>query len=217
MNDRPAAAPPSPVVQAVASLQANQPERARALCRLALTLRPDDADALHVAGLSANRSGDAAQAHRHLRRALSVAPPDIAGIWRNLGGALRDGGDPAGAADAFIRALTLDPALAAAWSAVGLWRSRQDRRDNAARAHGRAARLDPNTAAHYANLALSLTVPLRQSPMLAACRLPPGAGAGARPARPRRHAVGLALLPGRHRRGAVRRTPARRPATPNDA
>lgn len=85
----------------------DDPARALDLAGRGLSATPDDLDLLRVAARAALET-DPALAAGHLRRLVSVVPDDADG-WRDLGSALVDDGDLAGAADVLRVAVRLRP------------------------------------------------------------------------------------------------------------
>src|SRR5688572_12840788 len=84
--------------EAEAAYADDDPARALDLAGRGLAATPDNLDLLRVAARAALES-DPARAADYLRRLVSLEPDDADG-WRDLGSALVDDGDLAGAADA---------------------------------------------------------------------------------------------------------------------
>jgi predicted TPR repeat methyltransferase len=110
-------APASPawrVSRAYEQYKAGRLSDARAILDAVLRRQPDYADAHDLTGLIALAEGDAEAASTALARAADLDPrPER---LNDLGAALCQAGRPDAAADAFQRALTLDPAYARAWT-----------------------------------------------------------------------------------------------------
>ncbi|WP_051340874.1 hypothetical protein [Azospirillum halopraeferens] len=93
------------------------------LLRRGLRLRPDDAVLWRDAGSAAYEAGALGAAQSALRRALALAPADrraraiLATVCARLSAERRFLGDPEGALAAADRAVRLDPAVVAGWSA----------------------------------------------------------------------------------------------------
>lgn len=112
-----AAAPASPawrVSRAYEQYKAGRLSDARAILDAVLRRQPDYADAHDLTGLIALAEGDAEAASAALARAADLDPrPER---LNDLGAALCQAGRPDAAAEAFQRAITLDPAYARAWT-----------------------------------------------------------------------------------------------------
>jgi predicted TPR repeat methyltransferase len=112
-----AAAPASPawrVSRAYEQYKAGRLSDARAILDAVLRRQPDYADAHDLSGLIALAEGDAEAASAALARAADLDPrPER---LNDLGAALCQAGRPDAAAEAFRRALTIDPAYARAWT-----------------------------------------------------------------------------------------------------
>ena len=124
--------------------------RAEALARRVLARTPDDADALHVLGLSAYRAGAADRAVPLLQRAAPRAD-----ILSNLGVMLRAQGRLAEAEQAYRAAVALDPGLVPALGNLGTVLLDQRRPEEAETVLVRALELAPDEAWLLRGLALS--------------------------------------------------------------
>ena len=82
-----------------------------------LELHPDDLDAWAAAGTAALMASDYPQAERRFRRLVNERPRD-AGSWYNLGLALEYQSQLERAETAYLKALGVDPELAAARNAL---------------------------------------------------------------------------------------------------
>jgi tetratricopeptide (TPR) repeat protein len=133
------------VGDAIASLDAGQPQEAEMLCRRALTLQPRHRGALGVLGVvlhGAARYGEAEQVFLE----LTEAQPDDPVQWMNLGTARRGLGNPDAALAAYARAAELGAASDDFYYNLGL--THLDRKDfeSALAVFKRARQLAPEDA-----------------------------------------------------------------------
>lgn len=124
-------------------------------CAHALAIRPDDPDALVLAGLIAFQSGRPKDAHALVSRALAIRPADTASrlILSGLAAAL---GDVQGAAEACRTAIALDPGSASAHLELGSLCVGQQRWEEARDCFRQATVLDPSMAVGHINLGSAL-------------------------------------------------------------
>lgn len=138
-------APASPawrVSRAYEQYKAGRLSDARAILDAVLRRQPDYADAHDLTGLIALAEGDAEAASAALARAADLDPrPER---LNDLGAALCQAGRSDAAADAFQRALTLDPAYARAWTNLAACLLDMDALPEAGAALDRAEALGPN-------------------------------------------------------------------------
>ncbi|HSV61024.1 MAG TPA: tetratricopeptide repeat protein [Variovorax sp.] len=104
---------------------------------------PDDAYALASRSFVRAQQGRRGAAIEDARRLVAAHPERAAGDWFNLGYLLEAEGQTDGAADAFGRAVALDPKLDRAWYGLGLALLRQGRLDEAMAALKRNTELQP--------------------------------------------------------------------------
>lgn len=107
-----------------------------------LTQRPDDLDALFLAGDAALRMGDAATAAQAFQAFLR-AKPDTPTVRAGLAAAKFELADLAGALHEATTALSARPDLAEAWYYAGLVHERTGHADQALDCFGKAHALDP--------------------------------------------------------------------------
>jgi tetratricopeptide (TPR) repeat protein len=133
-------------------LAADAEAQAEAALREAAQLGADGAELHFLAGLLAQRRGDAEGAEAAYRRALERAPDD-ASAWNNLGEVLLATGRPGEAADAFQRTAALDPEDAGALLNLGIAREAAGDRSGAIAALRGALELAPDLSRAAARLA----------------------------------------------------------------
>jgi tetratricopeptide (TPR) repeat protein len=109
-------------------------DAADAILATVLARVPDDADALYLRGVIANRRGDFHTAIAVLRRCVA-AHPAAARTWLALGNACRGAAELPAAADAYREALTREPAWSDAHHNLGLTLERQGDLAGAARSY----------------------------------------------------------------------------------
>lgn len=128
---------------------------AHALCHALLELEPENADALHYAGILAHRRGDNTEALRLIERSLERVP-DQADWYSNLGIVLRANGQLEAAMEAFRRAIALDPAHQNAHNNLGVLLRAFDRFEEAEVEYRAVIALNPDHPDVYFNLAVVL-------------------------------------------------------------
>jgi predicted O-linked N-acetylglucosamine transferase (SPINDLY family) len=106
------------VQRATRHYHAGRLQEAARSCRRALEADPNSADAWHLQGLLAHRTGDHAAAVDMLWRSLTIAPQQ-ASYWNNLAAVHHDTGDLDQAAECLREALRLRPDYAAAYNNLG--------------------------------------------------------------------------------------------------
>jgi tetratricopeptide (TPR) repeat protein len=120
------------------------------LSRRAIAAEPDNAEAVHMLGISAHQSGKTAEAIDHLRRAIAINP-GLALYHANLGEMCRLTGRIDEAVAAGRRAIELNPNYASALSNLGIALFDQGKFDEALGLYDRAIALDDNFALAYSN------------------------------------------------------------------
>ena len=126
-------------------------ERAAEQFEAARSRAPDDPNLLGNYANLLCRMGRFQEAIALYRRLLGVAPQHRDG-WTNLGLALIEAGDTAGACEALDRAVALYPAHAPGWQALGSARRAADNLQGAEQALRRAVSLDPRHGATWTSL-----------------------------------------------------------------
>lgn len=104
----PACTPAQLLGEARVLFDANDLTRAQLRCEEVLELEPEQADALHLMGLTAHRLRDLDFATDYFERSIRARPSDAV-FHNNLGSVLVDSGRTAEAAVVFRQALALDP------------------------------------------------------------------------------------------------------------
>jgi Flp pilus assembly protein TadD len=94
-------------------------DAAQALCRRVLQARPNSYEAEHLLGMIAHQSGRLAEAIKHFRRTVALAP-HVAVHHANLGEVCREGGQTDEAEAASCQAMALDPDLPGPWNNLAL-------------------------------------------------------------------------------------------------
>lgn len=140
----------------VAHLASGEPRRAAAAFRAALALQPDHDGARFNLAWSLRQLGERDEPLALLDE-LTRRQPGHAQAWYMLGNLRLDGGDLAGAVEAFTAALTIQPGFAAALANLGAAHQRLGQTDQAESALRRALALDPRQAAAANILANLLT------------------------------------------------------------
>ncbi|HYC03480.1 MAG TPA: tetratricopeptide repeat protein [Azospirillaceae bacterium] len=135
------------LAQAVAHHRAGRLAAAAVRYRRILSVSPDNADALHLLGLTERHAGRVAEGIALIIRALRINPA-LMDARVNLANLLQQAGRPAAAAAAWRQILAIDPAHARAWASLGaLYRGQGGRASaQALAALGRSIRLDPHQA-----------------------------------------------------------------------
>jgi len=155
--------------EAVRLFQAGQFGHAEVSCRRILQAHPHHADALHVLGLIAWRSG------KH-RRAIDAITQAIAGrpqaprFHNSLGVVFKSYGDLQAAAAAFRRAIELTPNYPEALTNLGNVLRDLGQLEEAEAAHRRALELAPRYAEGHSNLATVLSRRGRPDEAIVACQ-----------------------------------------------
>ena len=124
---------------------------ARALYAALLERFPDEAEVLHLAGVAAYQSGDAAAAAVMIRKALA-ARPEFAPAWQNLVLPLLDLGLMDEAVAAGERAVSLAPEKPGVWTNYILALIRADRMEEAGRKAELAIAASPQDPAAWSQL-----------------------------------------------------------------
>ncbi|MCB1906192.1 MAG: tetratricopeptide repeat protein [Rhodocyclaceae bacterium] len=137
------------------AIRAEQFDAARAYCRAALGIDPDDPAALNLLGVIHRRAGRLADAEATLRRALAKAP-DSAALHRNLGLVALARGNHDEALASLRAALERQPESAGAHASLARACARAGRLEEAALHFAEARMLEPDVADH----------PLRQGRVL---------------------------------------------------
>lgn len=105
--------------QAAFALQSGDWSQAERLCDGVMEVEPRNLVALHLCGVARWQAGDLEAAHSLIQESLVLAPAQPH-AWQNLARILEARGDPAGAIDAYRRALEQDDAMADAWLGLGI-------------------------------------------------------------------------------------------------
>jgi FkbM family methyltransferase len=121
---------------------------------------------LGVVAAQQRRLKEAADLFRH----AAAADPSFVMAHKNLGNALSELGDDAGAAASFQRVLELDPRAVDALNNLGILRSKQRDYAGAVEVLQRAIQLEPNYAPAYSNLGIALAATYRAGQAVAAFR-----------------------------------------------
>ena len=120
-----------------------------------LAEQPDNADALHLAGLVAYQQGDYREALERIGAAIQRRP-DVAKYHSNHGNALKAVGDLAGAIRAYRHAIEIDPGFADAPFNLGVALRESGNPEAAASAFQAALRINPANVDAKQNLAAAL-------------------------------------------------------------
>ena len=123
-----------------AAMQAGKFDDAARLASEALSVEPENQDALYMAAATARYRGEPSQAFDYLGRLKRVAP-DFGRAFQEEGHLLRSGGDTQAALSAFERAVRYNPALNASWTAIADLQSAFGNHRAAADANAQAQRL----------------------------------------------------------------------------
>jgi Flp pilus assembly protein TadD len=148
------------VTAEIVSLMREDPARALSAARRALKAHPGHAPLWHAAGLSALRTGNMTDSARDLKRASQIAQDDPA-IWTDLCNALRQSGATHDAVKAGMRAVDLDPGLAAAHNNLGAALRQAGRLDDAEASLRRAIAVAPESPDTHNNLGNVLKAGMR--------------------------------------------------------
>jgi len=149
--------------------QAGRLDRASALYREALALRPDDADALHFLGVLRHQQGSSLEAVELVTKAVAIKP-NYPAAHSNLGVALTALGRLDEAIDALRHAIALTPAFAEAHNNLGNALSGLGRPAEAAASHREALRLRPDFPEAHNDLGGALLALGRPAEAAASCR-----------------------------------------------
>ena len=133
------------VATALAHLNAQNWPEAAAAARAALELRPDQADAIHILGVVAWRTGRLAEAAQLIGATVTLAP-GYAEAHRNLGIVMQELGQPGKAIACFRRAVELQPAMADAHFLLATLLREKGEADAAMSLYQRVITLVPNHA-----------------------------------------------------------------------
>ncbi len=137
--------------EAVRLFQTGQTEAADRACRAIPASDPNHADSLHLRGIIALQSGDAAAGADLIAQAIA-AKPDIATYHTNLSYALNHLGRAQDAVAAARRATVLAPGAPDAHNNLGVALQSMGRREDAVAAFQKAAALHPGYADAHNNL-----------------------------------------------------------------
>jgi tetratricopeptide (TPR) repeat protein len=140
---------------ALAAHKAGRLAEAAAAYETILKIEPDNADALHLAGLIALQRGDAAGALARIGRAAALNPRNAA-YHMNLGRARQAAGQLEDARASFRRAAEFAPNESAVWHYLGLASRAAGDLSGAIDAYQRAAQISPQDIAALNNLAAAL-------------------------------------------------------------
>ena len=154
---------PSELAHAVELHQIGRLDEAAVHYERVLDAAPDDATALHGAGLLLQQSGATERAIALLRRAAERSPDDPS-VQHNLAAALGQGGLLSEAIEHYRRAIALKPNYALAWKNLAVALHGQARLEEAIDAYRRPIALDPSLRGPYSNLLFLLTHSARRSP-----------------------------------------------------
>ncbi len=141
--------------EAVGHLEGGRPQQAAKLCRQVLKRRPDQPDALNLAGIAAFHSGQGERALDYLRRATK-SRPDHVDSHNNLGNVLRMTGAFEEAEAAYRRALAIAPEHGDALFNLGLVLEALERPEEAAANHERVVAQRPDFADGHLSLGNAL-------------------------------------------------------------
>lgn len=144
-------APSDPLQEALRLHQSGQLKRAEEIYRQILASNPDDADALHLLGVTELQAGQHQLAVDHICRAIGVKATQ-ADYHHHLGQAYQALGRSVNARASFVQALKLNPALAASHYHLGLVEHNASDWAAAAQHYERALRLRPEMVEAHVNL-----------------------------------------------------------------
>ncbi|MEQ8708104.1 MAG: sulfotransferase [Rhodospirillales bacterium] len=130
-------------------LDAGQADQAEQIADKLIADHPDEGAAHALKGLAAYRSKKFPEAVTSLRRAIELRPRDVTSI-SNLGAALNEVGDKAGALSAFRRALKIEPAHPGAVRNMVVGLVQAGKVDDAVSVLRKAVSADPGMASGYA-------------------------------------------------------------------
>ncbi len=144
-----------PIARAARHFQAGDLERAAKLCKRILKGHPTNVNALHLLGVVTYKAGKPKKAIGYLEGAIAGAGPN-GELHRNLGFAMRDSDRPDEAADAFAKALALDPSDIVARFQLGALLGDAGAEEDAAVHFAEVLRRDPGNAQAQYNHANAL-------------------------------------------------------------
>lgn len=139
------------IASALVHHRRNELDRAETLYREILRRDSGHADALHLLGVLAQQTGNAAASADLISRAIALRP-EVAQYYSDLGNAKITAGDAKGALEAYEQGLVLDPENAVAWSNLGSLHKSQGALDDAELALRRAVALKPDLGEARSNL-----------------------------------------------------------------
>lgn len=134
-------------------LQAGQMQQAARMFNAVVKSFPNDADALHLSGITQFNIGQAKAARLSIRKALKLSPDNV-GYWVSLASVEENLGNAEATEEAYDKALTLQPGNAEAWNNFGTFLLPQGRVAEAETAYSRAVKLAPNYLQALYNLAV---------------------------------------------------------------
>jgi predicted TPR repeat methyltransferase len=135
--------------------QRGQIAEAEAVYREVLVVEPDNACAVHFAGMAAHQLGRSAEGIEAMRRSLALAP-DSADWHNNLGLVLQESGDLDGAVQMYRRAIELDDRHANALSNLGVLLRATGHPAEAEASYRKAIEADPDHIDAWSNLGILL-------------------------------------------------------------
>jgi tetratricopeptide (TPR) repeat protein len=150
--------------------QAGRLSEAEAIYRQVLAAEPENVDALHLLGVLARQAKRPAVAADLIRRAIDLNDK-VADFHNNLGTALLDTGDMAGAMRAFMRALKLRPRYPDAMLNLANLCVREGKDEEAATCYRAVLALNPSNADAASNLGVVLRRQGRLDEAVASYRL----------------------------------------------
>ncbi|MEM9062368.1 MAG: tetratricopeptide repeat protein [Pseudomonadota bacterium] len=139
--------------EAIAAHQNGDLEAAGPIYKEILNHDPEQADALHFAGLLAHQAGDDEQGVTLIKRSLEIHPGN-AGAHNNLGNIYKRAGQVGEAIDCYHAALGIDQRHADTWNNFGVLLRVSERYEEAERALQSAVAVDPKHAEAWHNLGL---------------------------------------------------------------
>lgn len=131
--------------------QAGRLQEAAAFYKQILSLRPDDADAMHMLGVVQIQLGKPGLSLDYIRHAIEINPRNPH-VYTNLGEAMMRLGRPDEAINCFRQSLSVGPALYETWNNMGNALGSLGRLDEAIDAYRNAIALRPNLPEAHSNL-----------------------------------------------------------------
>ena len=122
---------------------------------MALSLKPDYADAYNNMGVALKDQDKLGESIEAFNKAVSIKP-NYADAYNNMGLALKDQGKLDEAIEAYNKALSLKPNYAEAFSNMGFALKEQGKLDEAIEAYNKSISLKPNYAEVYSNMGNAL-------------------------------------------------------------